>query len=89
MKDLYNHQKSMNYGVNRLKRRLCRVSSKVKNTNHNLMGIGHGHGKLGMAYLILVHITEEDYVQSPVHRVWCIGAQAFEISNTHSPVYWL
>ena len=36
MKDLYNHQKSMNYGVNRLKRRLCRVSSKVKNTNHNL-----------------------------------------------------
>ena len=39
MKDLYNHQKSMNYGVNRLKRRLCRVSSKVKNTNHNLMYI--------------------------------------------------
>ena len=39
MKDLYNHQKSMNYGVNRLKRRLCRVSSKVKNTNHILMNI--------------------------------------------------
>ena len=53
------------------------------------MGIGHGHGKLGMAYLILVHTAQEDYVQSPVHRVWCIGAQAFEISNTHSPVYWL
>ena len=26
----------MNYGVNRLKRRLCRVTSKVKNTNHIL-----------------------------------------------------
>ena len=39
--------------------------------------------------LRVMHTAQEDYVQSPVHRVWCIGAQAFEISNTHSPVYWL
>ena len=39
MKDLHNHQKSMINGVKRLIRRLCRVSCKVKNTNHNLVTI--------------------------------------------------
>ena len=37
MKDLHINQKSIINGVKRLTRGLCRVSSKVKNTNHILI----------------------------------------------------
>ena len=39
MKDLHINQKSIINGVKRLTRGLCRVSSKVKNTNHILLRI--------------------------------------------------